>query len=205
MKKNIRGVHVLLGASAVLARSVEDLAVLAIRGGASVIQLREKNMAMDQFIPVAKRVRAICREITFIINDRVDVAKIVHADGVHLGQDDLPIASAMAILGEDAIIGMSCGSVNEAIEAEKSGASYIGFGHMYPTNSKVKATPPKSLIELSAACSSVSIPVIAIGGINLLNVEPLFSCGVSGVAILSAFSQAQNPEQVLYDFVRNFQ
>src|SRR5438105_615961 len=90
MKKNIRGIHILLGASPVNGRSAEELARIAVEGGASVIQLREKVMAMDYLLPIAKNMRTICRDITFIVNDHVDLAKIIEADGVHLGQGDLP-------------------------------------------------------------------------------------------------------------------
>lgn len=198
MKKNIRGIHILLSASAVNGHSVEELARIAVEGGASVVQLREKVMPIDELLPIAKRMRVICRDITFIVNDRVDLAYIVEADGVHLGQDDLPIEYAREIFGEQCIIGISCGSLQEAEQAEREGADYIGFGHIYPTSSKIKHTPPKSLEELEKLCSAVSIPVIAIGGITLGNISPVIQCHVGGVAILSAFSQAEDPRHTIH-------
>ena len=197
MKKNIQGIHILLSASSVNGRSPEELARIAVEGGASVIQLREKQMPMNELLPIAKRIRAICKDITFIVNDRADLAKIIDADGVHLGQDDLPIEYAREILGKNAIIGISCGSLEEAEEAERNGADYIGFGHMFPTVSKVKTSPPKSLEDLRIISSAMKIPVIAIGGITVDNVVPLFKCGASGIAILSAFSQSKNPKSVI--------
>jgi thiamine-phosphate pyrophosphorylase len=197
MKKNIRGIHVLLSAYPVNGRSAEELARIAVDGGASVIQLREKEMPMDDLLPIAKRMREICRGISFIVNDRADLAKIIESDGVQLGQDDLPINYARDILGEKAIIGISCGSADEATQAENDGADYIGFGHIYPTSSKIKSTPPKSLTELTMICSVVKIPVIAIGGITVMNGASVAECNIGGIAVLSAFSQAGNPKEVI--------
>src|SRR5438105_53849 len=110
MKKNVNGIHILLSGTSVNERSAEDLARIAVSSGASVVQLREKEMPMDELLPIAKKMREICRDITFIINDRADLAKIIEADGVHLGQDDLPIEYAREILGDNSLIGISCGS-----------------------------------------------------------------------------------------------
>jgi thiamine-phosphate pyrophosphorylase len=198
-KRDTWGIHILLGASPVNGYSAKELAQIAVDGGASVIQLREKEMPMDELLPIAKKIRAICHDITFIINDRADIAKIIEADGVHLGQDDLPIRYAREILGDDAIIGVSTGSINEALTAEREGANYIGFGHMYPTLSKIKSTLPKSLQELENVCSAVSIPVIAIGGITPYNVPSLLTCGIEGIAVISAFSEADDPRIVLQE------
>jgi thiamine-phosphate pyrophosphorylase len=200
MKTNVLGIHILLSALSVNGRSPGELAQIAVDGGASVIQLREKEMPMDELLPIAKRIRNICRDITFIVNDRADLAKIVEADGMHLGQEDLPIDYARDLLGEKSIIGISCGSVDQAIEAEKKYADYIGFGHMYPTSSKIKSSPPKSLKELEAVCTSIKIPVIAIGGITVDNTASLYKRGASGIAVLSSFSQSQNPKSVIERF-----
>ncbi|MDP4220946.1 MAG: thiamine phosphate synthase [Bacteroidota bacterium] len=204
MRKEIRGIHVLLGASAIGKYSVEDLAEIAVRGGAAAIQLREKIMPMDEVLPIAKRIREICNDILFIVNDRADLALLSGADGVHLGQEDLPIVYAREILGEKSVIGISCGSVEEAIRAEKEGAAYIGFGHMYPTSSKIKITNPRTVEELALVCSNVPLPVIAIGGITPENSEPLLELPVGGLAILSAFSQAEDPEKVIATLTRRF-
>jgi len=197
MKKNIQGIHILLSASSVNGRSPEELTRIAVDGGASVIQLREKQMPMDELLPIAKKMRAISRDITFIVNDRADLAKIIEADGVHLGQDDLPIEYAREILGDNAIIGISCGSLAEGEEAERNGTDYIGFGHMFPTVSKVKTSSPKSEEELRIISSGMKIPVIVIGGITVDNALPLLKSGADGIAILSAFSQSKNPKSVI--------
>jgi thiamine-phosphate pyrophosphorylase len=202
MKKNIRGIHILLSASPVNGRSPEELAQIAVDGRASVIQLREKNMPIDELLPIAKEIRSICRDITFIVNDRADLAKIVEADGVHLGQDDLPIEYAREMLGDKAIIGFSCGSLKEAGEAEKKGADYIGFGHMFPTSSKIKISQQKSVEELGAVCNSVVIPVIAIGGITVMNARLLSESNIGGIAVLGAFSQAENPVEVIQSLAK---
>jgi len=174
-------------------RSAEELARIAVDGRASVIQLREKQMPMDELLPIARKIRHICQDITFIVNDRVDLAKITDADGVHLGQDDIPIHYARELLGDSSIIGISCGLVEEAKQAEFDGADYIGFGHMYPTSSKVKNSNPKTIEELREVCSSVKIPVIAIGGITADRARSIAKYPIGGVAIFSAFSNAQDP------------
>ena len=197
MKNNIRGIHILLSASTVNGRSPEELAMIAVEGGASVIQLREKVMPIDLLLPTAKKMRNICKNITFIVNDHADLARLVEADGVHLGQDDLPIKYAREILGDKAIIGISCGSLSEAKEAERKGADYIGFGHLFPTLSKIKSSQPKTLHELDIIIREVSIPVIAIGGITVANASQLFKYNIGGIAILSAFSAAESPASIL--------
>lgn len=204
MEKKIGGIHILLGASSVGKFSAEDLARIAVDGGASVVQLREKHLPMGELLPIAKRIRAICRDIAFIVNDRADLALILEADGVHVGQDDLPINYARELLGAKSIIGISCGSLEEAISAQESGANYIGFGHMYPTTSKIKTMPPKSLELLKEVCISLSIPAIAIGGITADNQKPVLDCGVAGLAIISAFSEAVDPREEIQKFAVNF-
>ncbi len=202
-KKKLQGVHIILRAIPVNGRGVEELAQIATEVGASVIQLREKHMPMDELLPIAKKLRKICEDITFIVNDRADLAKIIEADGVHLGEDDLPIQYAREILGEKALIGISMGSVEEAIIAEQKGADYIGFGHMYPTTSKIKTTPPKSLQELSDVCAAVTVPVIAIGGITVNNSGEVLRCGIQGIAVISTFSNAENPRSVLHKLLNS--
>jgi thiamine-phosphate pyrophosphorylase len=200
MGKKTGGIHVLLSANDTGKYKVIDLARIAVEGGANAVQLREKHMTMDELLPIAKNMRSICRDVHFIINDRVDLAKIVEADGVHLGQDDLPIEYARDLLGENSIIGISCGSIDEARYAQDGSADYIGFGHMYPTVSKLKSTPAKSFSELEAVCSSVSIPVIAIGGISIENIKPLLQYKIGGIAVIRAFSNSENPQEVIKQF-----
>jgi thiamine-phosphate diphosphorylase len=194
------GLHILVSGE----RAVE-LALLGDELGANVIQLRIKESSTNDFLRIAERVRAVVTHATFIVNDRADIAKAVGADGVHLGQNDLAIEHARTILGPNSIIGISTGSVAEARNAEERGANYIGFGHMYPTASKRKETPPKSLVELRAVVAAVSIPVIAIGGITALNAAPLIQSGASGIAVIGAIQHAENPSDAIKEFLQCLQ
>lgn len=173
----------------------EELAGLACAGGADVIQLRDKKMSDDEFTQVALRVRDICRqhEKLLIINDRVEVARVVEADGVHIGRGDMPVGEARALFGDNAIIGTSAGSVNEAREAESAGADYIGFGHIFATSSKEKPALPVGLERLAAACQSVKFPVIAIGGITDAGVADVMQAGAWGFAVIGAVCGARDP------------
>lgn len=175
--------------------SHEQLATLAYEGGADMIQLRDKRLARDEYVQVAHRVRARCDEhgVLFMVNDRVVVAHEVRADGVHIGRDDMSIADARAILGEDAIIGATAGSLDAAREAEEEGADYVGFGHIFPTPSKTKATPPVGLDALAEACSKLKTPVIAVGGITAENVRDVMGAGAWGVAVIAAVCAADDP------------
>ena len=176
--------------------SHQKLAEMACRGGADAIQLRDKNLPDDEFVAVAHRVREICHRhgALLIVNDRVEAALRADADGVHVGRTDTPVRSARAMLGSSAIIGTSAGSVDEAREAEKAGANYIGFGHIFATSSKHKATPPVGIATLAAACAAVKIPVIAVGGINETNLAEVMRSGAWGVAVVAAVCAAENPE-----------
>jgi len=174
-----------------------ELAKLAIAGGADTIQFRQKEGATRQMIRVAEEMRDLCQRagVTFIINDRVDVAIASHADGVHLGQDDFPIPLARKLLGEKAIIGGSAGTVEEAQKCMLEGADYIGFGPVYPTTSKGDAGPAAGLGSLKEIVETVPLPIIAIGGIGVNNASPLIQAGVHGIAVISAVCCQQDPEE----------
>lgn len=173
----------------------EQLARLACAGGADMIQFREKLLPSGEFARAALLVRDACWEhaVPMIINDRVQIARDVRADGVHLGRGDTPVAEARALLGPDAIIGASAGSIEEAKEAEAAGASYVGFGHIFVTTSKVKTTPPVGLDALASACAAVKIPVIAIGGITAENAADVIRAGAWGVAVVADVCAAVDP------------
>jgi thiamine-phosphate pyrophosphorylase len=175
--------------------SHEQIAELACAGGADVIQLRDKDLPDEDFLRIAKRVRAICRryDVQFIINDRVELARAVEADGVHVGRSDMSAKDARELMGDKAIIGTSAGSAKEAKEAEIAGADYIGFGHIFATSSKTKATPPVGLAGLRAACQAVKLPVIAIGGITEKNVADVIRAGAHGIAVIAAVCAADYP------------
>jgi len=143
--KNLSGLHVILGGLGF--DRMCELAKIAEDGGASAIQLREKLRSTGEALEIADELRKIVNRAAFIINDRADIAFAVGADGVHLGQDDLPIADARKLLGENAIIGVSTSNIEQALEAEHAGANYLGFGHMFPTRSKEKLSEPKTVEE----------------------------------------------------------
>ena len=166
-----------------LAKAVEE----AIKGGATFVQLREKNIAFDEFVKLAKEVKAVTDKynVPFVINDNIDVACEVGADGVHIGQGDEAIKTARKILGKDKIIGVSANNPQDAICAELGGADYIGAGSVFSTSTKLDAK--NITIEiLRNIAETVSIPVVAIGGINKDNVLNLSRCGIAGVCIISA-------------------
>lgn len=167
--------------------TVEKSVELAVSGGAGIIQLREKNMESGEFYRTALKIKEILKgtEVPLIINDRLDVALAANADGVHIGQKDIPLPVVRKILGKDKIIGVSAATVSEAIQAEKDGADYLGTGAVFITNTK-NNTRSVSYDLLKEITSSVNIPVVAIGGINKDNAIKLKGSGISGIAVISA-------------------
>jgi thiamine-phosphate pyrophosphorylase len=168
---------------------------MACAGGADVVQLRDKSLTRDAFAEVARRVAGICRAhgVTFVVNDRADVAREVEADGVHVGGSDLSVAEARALLGTRALIGASSGTLEAALTAESHGADYVGYGHIFETASKTKTTPPVGLDALSRVVSRVRIPVIAIGGITEANARDVIAAGAWGIAVIGAVCAADDP------------
>ena len=201
--RSVEGLHIILG-STDFTRTCE-LARIAEEEGAAVIQLREKSKPTYEILDTADALRSIIRRAVFIINDRADIALATGADGVHLGQDDLPIEAARTLLGPNAIIGVSTSNVEQAIDAERMGANYLGFGHMFPTRSKEKTSQPRSSDELRAVIAAVSIPVIAIGGISTSNVEDVLCLGLGGIAVISAINDAPNPAAIIRQFVKKME
>ncbi|BER91852.1 thiamine phosphate synthase [Atrimonas thermophila] len=174
-------------------RSHLEVAREAIRGGATVIQLREKNLPTRPVFEEALKLRQLTREldVLFIVNDRLDVALAVSADGVHLGEEDLPVDVARK-LAPDFIIGCSCDTVERARELERLGADYLGVGTVFPTATKKDAGEPIGLDRLKEIKQAVCIPVIAIGGITLSNLDAVLETGVDGVAVVSAIVGADS-------------
>ena len=172
-----------------LEKSVE----LSIQGGVSVVQLREKDCSGREFLQVAREVKQItdAYEIPLIINDRIDIAMAVDADGVHLGQSDIPAHTARELLGPDKIIGVSAYNKELAVEAQKEGADYLGVGDIFGTSTKA-GTHHVEIDTLSRICQAVKIPVVAIGGINLSNVTKLAGTGIQGTAVISAIIASKN-------------
>lgn len=162
----------------------------ALRGGATFIQVREKDdMALphDAYLAEARELRELCRAhgVPFVVDDDVDLALACGADGVHVGQGDMPVGEARRRIGADGILGVSASTVGEALAAQRAGADYLGVGAVFPTGSKADATSV-SREELTAICEAVDVPVIAIGGVTRDNVAQLAGTGIRGVAVISA-------------------
>jgi thiamine-phosphate pyrophosphorylase len=168
-------------------RSLNDAVEAAILGGVTIVQVREKDISSRQFYEITRSVKQVTDyyNIPLIINDRIDIAQAVDAAGVHLGQSDLHMLDARKILGHGKIIGISAGNADEAAEAERNGADYVGIGAVYPTGSKNDADIV-GLDGLRDAVSSIAIPSVAIGGINSSNVRDILATGVNGISVISA-------------------
>lgn len=176
-----------LPAGVTLAQAVEA----ALVGGVTCLQLREKEASAGEILTLARTLLPLCRarRVPLLINDRVDIALAAGADGVHLGQDDLPLPEARTLLGPDRILGATAHTVDEALRAQAERADYLGVGAMFPTGTKTD-TVPTSADTLKAICAAVSIPVVAIGGVNAQNLPTLAGTGIAGAAVVSAiFSQ----------------
>ena len=181
-------------------RTLVDVVKESLDGGVTMIQLREKSLDEGKFLEEAKELQALCRErhVPFIVNDNVDIAKAMDADGVHVGQDDMAALDARAELGPDKLIGVSAHTVEEALLAEKQGADYLGVGAVFPTSSK-SDVGEMSYETLKAICKAVSIPVVAIGGISGENVGKLAGSGICGVAVISAIYAAKDVKAAAAD------
>ena len=168
----------------------------ALRGGVTLLQLREKEKSTREYIQLAEKVHEIAKRyhVPLIIDDRVDVALAADAEGVHLGKEDMPIDAARKILGSDKIIGATAKTVPWALEAYEQGADYLGVGAIYPTTTKVK-TVLTSTETLDAICRAVPIPVNAIGGLNKDNIDVLEGIPIAGICVVSAIMKADNPKQ----------
>ena len=195
--KKIGRLHVLTDTVLQKRFSHRELAQMAVKGGADVIQFRQKNGSTREMIKMAKELKQLCAEsgVTFIVNDRLDVALAAEADGVHLGQDDFPLPLARKILGEEAIIGGSAATLEEAEKCLTEGADYIGFGPVFPTTSKADAGPVSGIETLKKVVKSVPLPIIAIGGINPQNAPRIMEAGAYGIAVISAICCHENPEE----------
>lgn len=168
----------------------------ALAGGVTLLQLREKNKSTREYIQLAEKVQAIAKgyNVPLIIDDRVDVALAVDAQGVHLGAEDMPVATARKLLGEDKIVGATAKTVPWAKEAYEQGADYLGVGAIYPTTTKVK-TVLTSTDTLCDICNAVPIPVGAIGGLNKDNIDVLAGIPIAGICVVSAIMKAPDPQR----------
>lgn len=169
----------------------------AIKGGVDCVQLREKNIDTREFVEIAQTIKYITDRynVPLIINDRIDVALAVQAYGVHLGQDDMPLKIARKLVPHSMVIGISVSTVNEAIEAEKDGADYIGAGSVFPTSTKDDISGIIGLEGLQEIKNAVNVPVIAIGGIQIHNAGDVIQHGADGIAVVSAIVTSDEPYQ----------
>lgn len=167
----------------------------SIKGGVTFVQLREKNLDEESFLGEALEIQKLCKiyNIPFVINDNVEIAKKINADGVHVGQSDMKAGNVREILGKDKILGVSAQTVEQALLAQKEGADYIGVGAVFPTGSKADANDV-SFDTLKEICTAVNIPVVAIGGISVSNVLNLKKSGISGIAVISAIFASDDIE-----------
>lgn len=168
----------------------------ALKGGATLVQLREKEKTTREYISLAEKVHEVTKKynVPLIIDDRIDVAMAVGSEGVHLGQSDMPINVARKILGDDIIIGATAKTVPQAKEAYENGADYLGVGAIYPTTTKVK-TVLTSTATLSDICKAVPIPANAIGGLNKDNVDILNGISIAGICVVSAIMKSSDPKK----------
>ena len=167
----------------------------ALQGGVTLLQLREKDKSTREYIALAEKVHSLALKynVPLIIDDRVDVALAIDAEGVHVGQSDMPVALARKLMGKDKIVGATTKTVEQAKEAFEQGADYLGVGAIYPTTTKVK-TVLTSTDTLAEICKSVSIPVNAIGGLNKENIDVLKGISIAGICVVSAIMKADNPK-----------
>lgn len=174
-------------------RTLYEVVRDSLDGGVTFLQLREKNLDEDSFYEEAVRLQAMAREykVPFVINDNVEIAVRMNADGVHVGQDDMEAGNVRALIGPDKILGVSAQTVEQAVLAEQQGADYLGVGAVFPTGSKDDAVDVP-FETLKAICEAVSIPVVAIGGITLENTPELAGTGICGIAVISAIYAQKN-------------
>lgn len=174
----------------------------ACRSGVTIIQLREKNLTTNQYYQLAKQVKEItdAYQVPLIIDDRLDICLAVDAAGLHIGDDELPVSVARQVLGPEKILGVTAKTVKRALEAETSGADYLGTGAIFPTTTKENA--PITLIStLKTICQTVAIPVVAIGGLTSENIDQLIGTGIAGVAVVRDLMQAEDIEAKAHAFL----
>jgi thiamine-phosphate pyrophosphorylase len=202
----LTGLYAIIDSQALGKRSHLEVAEELIRGGASAIQLRHKLDSKDELLDIAQRLKNLCSAhgVLFIVNDHLDIALAVAADGLHLGQEDLPVRVARRLLPIDMIVGVSVNTLKQAKAAEAAGADYIAVGSIYPTSSKETAKVV-GLERLRRIGGSVSLPLIAIGGINKDNAAQVAAAGADGVAVIRAIMQAESIERAARQLIRAFE
>ena len=200
--ERLHGLYVIIDTEALKGRKHVEIARQAIHGGATTIQLRDKVSSRKEVLPIARRLRALCseRNVLFIVDDYLDIALETDADGLHVGQEDLPMKVARKWLPADKILGGSAETIKMALAAQSDGADYLGVGAIYPTMSKTK-TVVVGLERLRQIKQAVSLPLIGIGGINKDNAADVIAAGAVSVAVISAVSGAESPEEAARQIV----
>ena len=198
-RKQVSGLYVVLDTQALKGRSHLEVAFQVIRGGTRVLQLRDKIQSKPKLLPIARQLQALCTEnkVLFIVNDYLDIAMDCNADGIHLGQEDLPVPVARKLLPQGKIIGCSVSTVEQAVTAQSEGVDYVAVEAMYPTASKTSTTMPVKVVGLETlrkVKQAVNLPVVAIGGITLDNVSDVIAAGADSVAIINAVLGSASPE-----------
>jgi thiamine-phosphate pyrophosphorylase len=198
-REQLEGARLYLLATAKLCHApLLDTVLRAIEGGVDVVQLREKHLSDGEFLEISFGLEEAVRDAgaLYLLNDRVAVAQVTGCDGVHLGQEDLPLSIARHLLGDEALIGISTHTPLQAKRAEQGGADYIGVGPSFNTGTKDTGYAPKGPEEIAKIAASVSIPAFAIGGITLENLPELHAAGVNRIAVSSAVLSAEDPQRV---------
>ena len=204
----ISGLYVIIDLEACAGRDAIDVARLALEGGASLLQWRDKRREKGDQLPEARAVRELCarHDTPFIVNDHVDLALAVGADGAHLGQHDLPVEAVRPLVPPEFVIGVSTNNPDEARQAEASGVSYVAAGSVFPTGSKTpertRLANPQRVREVKAA---VDVPVVAIGGINASNIGEVLAAGVDAVAVISAVCGAEDVRGAAQELARRIE
>jgi thiamine-phosphate pyrophosphorylase len=203
-ERSIRGLYVIIDPDACAPRDAVDVARMALEGGAALLQWRDKRREKGDQLPEARAIAALCAEhnATFIVNDHVDLALVVGADGVHLGQHDLPVELVRPLVPPEFIVGVSTNDAEEARRAEQRGASYVAIGSVFPTASKepdrTRAASVERVREVRAA---VRVPVVAIGGINASNIRQVIDAGADAVAVISVVCGVSDPRAAAEELV----
>lgn len=202
----LSGLYIITDTALCPGRNHREIVEAAIDGGAGILQLRDKTASDRDFYNAALE----CREITnkagalFFVNDRIHIAAAVGADGVNVGQNDLPVDAVRKVLGSDAIIGVSADNIDQAIAAERDGADYVGFGPVFSTSTKLDAGPVSGLTNLKRVCADVGIPVVAIGGIGPGNICEVAKTGAACAAVVSAVVCAEDMAAATADLISRF-
>lgn len=208
--KLIPGLYVIMDTQLLKGRSHLEVAEQAIDGGATTLQLRDKIQSKKELLPLARQFKALCseRKVLFIMNDYLDIALDSDADGIHLGQDDLPVEVARRLLPPDKIIGCSTTTPALAITAQADGADYIAVGAMYPTASKISTTTPAKVVGLETlrrVRKAVTAPIVAIGGITRENVREVVAAGADSVAVIGAVLGAESPQEAARQIIESME